>query len=263
MTTRTPRVLAVGGSDSGGGAGIQADLKTLTALGVYGATAITALTAQNTLGVHGVREVEPAFVELQMRVVLDDIGADVVKTGMLASRAIVEVVARTLRSLSPRPLLVLDPVLVAKGGARLLATDAERALVEELVPLATVVTPNAPELEALVGMPVSTLAEGRAAGERLLERGAAAVLVKGGHLDSGDEVVDQLVTSGGVVEVRGPRIETRSTHGTGCTLASATAAYLARGERLEDAVRLGRAYVEAALRRAPGLGAGHGPLGHS
>ena len=214
-----PRVLVVAGSDSGGGAGIQADIKTVTLLGAYASTALTALTAQSTLGVFGVAAVEPHFVAEQLRVVLDDLGADAIKTGMLFSKAIVEVVARELEARAFGIPIVVDPVMMAKGGARLPEPDAQRALVERLFPMAALVTPNVPEAEALTGMTIEDAEDLAGVAERLLLLGPAAVLVKGGHLP-GDTVVDLLRTADGhEVRFTGPRIATRSTHGTGCTLA--------------------------------------------
>ncbi|MBL9021483.1 MAG: bifunctional hydroxymethylpyrimidine kinase/phosphomethylpyrimidine kinase [Myxococcales bacterium] len=256
------RVLSVAGSDSGGGAGIQADIKTITALGGYAMTAITALTAQSTRGVFGVVPTDPVFVERQMRVVLDDIGADAIKTGMLHDAALVATVARVIRSLSARPKLVVDPVMVAKGGAPLLDDGAKGAVSSELLPLADVVTPNAPEAEALTGLAVEDEAGLRRAGERLLTLGARAAYMKGGHL-AGDRVVDVIVRADGPeIVLSGPRLHTRSTHGTGCTLASALAVSLAQGLTLEEAARRAREYVVGAISAAPGLGAGHGPLDH-
>lgn len=255
------RVLIVAGSDSGGGAGIQADIKTVTALGGYAATAITALTAQNTLGVHGVIPVTPEFVALQMRVVLSDLGADVIKTGMLFSKETIVAVAAELRSL--RIPVVVDPVMVAKGGEALLLDEARGALVSDLLPRATLLTPNAPEAEALTGLPVTKSEDLLRAAERLLELGPAAVLVKGGHLP-GDDVVDVLVTrTGATRRFEGPRIATRSTHGTGCTLASAIATGLGAGLVLEDAIEQARAFLDGALRAAPNFGSGHGPMHHA
>lgn len=257
----TPRVLILAGSDSGGGAGIQADIKTVTALGGYASTAITALTAQNTLGVHGVLAVDPEFVAAQMRAVLSDLGADAVKTGMLYSAELIRTIARELPRESPLPIVV-DPVMVAKGGQPLLMDEARGALVSELLPRATLITPNVPEAEVLTGLRVRHEDDLVRAGQRLLELGPRAVLVKGGHLP-GDLVVDVLVTrSGEPRRFAGPRISTRSTHGTGCTLASAIATGLGAGLSFEDAIGRARAYVEGALRRAPGFGAGHGPLHH-
>ena len=254
------RVLVVAGSDSGGGAGIQADIKTVMALGGYAATAITALTAQNTLGVHGVLPVPPEFIRQQINAVLDDIGADAVKTGMLGSAEAVQAVAAALGRHDRLPLVV-DPVMVAKGGARLLDDPAVHALRRDLLPLATLLTPNVPEAEALTGLAITDHAAARRAAQALLDLGAAAVLLKGGHLH-GAVVQDILATSAGFEVIESPRIETRHTHGTGCTLASAVAAGLAQGMPLSDAVRRGGAYVHAAILAAPGFGAGHGPLGH-
>ena len=252
------RVLVVAGSDSGGGAGIQADLKTVMALGGYATTAITALTAQNTLGVHGVYPVPPAFVQQQMRVVLDDIGADAVKTGMLGDAALIAAVAEVLRTVQVP--IVIDPVMVAKGGARLLDPAAVGALCD-LLPLAAVLTPNVPEAEALTGLTIVDEASVLAAIEALLALGPAAVLLKGGHLP-GAVVRDWLGTAEGVQRLDRPRIDTRHTHGTGCTTASAVAVGMAQGMALPDAVMRARAYVQAAIAAAPGLGEGHGPLGH-
>ena len=255
------RVLIAAGSDSGGGAGIQADLKTVTALGGYAMTAITALTAQDTRDVHGVFEVTPEFVARQMRVVLADIGADCIKTGMLHSAAIIEAVARTLRDHAPGLPVVVDPVMVAKGGARLLAADAADALIETLVPLAAVLTPNLPEAEALTGTIIASTEDMEAAAVALLAKGADAVLVKGGHLVS-EKVTDVLASEAGVTRFTGPRIETTSTHGTGCTLASGIATGLAQGLSVVAAVERARDYVRKAIETAPGLGAGFGPLNH-
>jgi len=262
LTTALGRVLVVAGSDSGGGAGIQADIKTITALGAYAATAITALTAQDTTGVRGVLPVPADFVRRQMAVVLDDIGADAVKTGMLAYGAIVEAVAAELASRAQRPTLVVDPVLFAKSGDRLLTEDAIAALKRSLLPMATLITPNLPEAEALAGMAIPDLDAMRRAASALLTLGVPAVLLKGGHLP-GDTVVDVLTTEAGIEEFTAPRIISRHTHGTGCTLASAVAAGLAQGMELHAAVKRARAYVRAAIAAAPGFGAGHGPMNHA
>ena len=227
------RVLVVAGSDSGGGAGIQADSKTCLALGVHASTALTALTAQNTLGVHGVLPVPPDFVRRQMEAVLSDSGADAVKTGMLGNAGVIEVVRGVLAG---RGLpLVLDPVMVAKGGAALLDPAALDAL-RGLIPLASVLTPNVPEAEALLGRAIVDDGAVVRAALDLLALGAGAVLLKGGHL-AGPVVRDVLVTRGTVTVLENPRVETRHTHGTGCTLASAIAAGLAQGTTLEAAVR--------------------------
>jgi hydroxymethylpyrimidine/phosphomethylpyrimidine kinase len=257
------RVLVVAGSDSGGGAGIQADVKTVTALGGYAATAITALTAQNTLGVEGVFATDPDFVERQMEAVLSDIGADAIKIGMLGSAATVQVVAKTCKRLAPMIPVVLDPVMVAKGGHPLIDSDARDALKSLLVPMAALVTPNVPEAESLSGIRIEKEADLGRAAERILLLGPAAVLVKGGHLP-GAVVVDVLRTADGVeVRFESPRIDSRSTHGTGCTLSSAIALGVAEGLTLEGAVARARLYVFEAIRTAPGLGQGHGPLNHA
>ncbi|WP_426027959.1 bifunctional hydroxymethylpyrimidine kinase/phosphomethylpyrimidine kinase [Brevundimonas sp. TWP2-3-4b2] len=253
------RVLIIAGSDSGGGAGIQADIKAVTMLGGYAATAITAITVQNTLGVHGVYPLPLDLIEAQARAVLDDIGADAIKTGMLGSTEVVERVAAILDS-SDAPAVV-DPVMVAKGGQSLLDADAVSAVKALMIPRAALLTPNAPEAEALTGLVVADLDGQRRAGEFLLGLGARAVLMKGGHIP-GDTVVDVLVTPSGETLLEGPRVDTRNTHGTGCTLASACATGLAKGLPLEAAVAEAWAYVAEAIRRAPGLGSGHGPLDH-
>ena len=256
------RVLVVAGSDSGGGAGIQADIKTITALGAYAATAITALTAQNTLGVHGILPVPPDFVVWQMEAVLDDIGADAVKTGMLGDAASIERVCETLAARAGAIPVVVDPVMCATSGARLLPVEAVTVLKRRLLPMATVLTPNLPEAEVLAGMAIGDRAAMRRAAMALLTLGANAVLLKGGHLP-GDTVVDVLATEDGVEEFAAPRIASRHTHGTGCTLASGIAAGLAQGMELRAAIVRARGYVRAAIATAPGFGAGHGPLNHA
>ena len=248
------RVLIVAGSDSGGGAGIQADIKTVTVLGGYAATAVTALTAQNTQGVHGVELVSPAFIRQQMEVVLSDIGADVIKIGMLGDEPIMKVVSEVLDSCEIP--VVLDPVMVAKGGARLIDVGAEEFLRKNLVPRATVITPNLPEAKVLTGT------TGEAAAKILCDLGAGAALVKGGHVQEA-EIRDVLVWEGGVEIFQNPRLETRHTHGTGCTLSSAIAVFLAQGVSLREAVEKSCAYVHEAIRTAPGFGGGHGPLNHA
>ena len=255
------RVLIVAGSDSGGGAGIQADIKAVTALGGFAMTAVTALTAQNTQGVHGIFGVETSFIAQQMRVVLDDLGADCLKTGMLHSVEVIETVVETLSDIAGDVPLVADPVMVAKGGARLLDEGANAALVSLLIPRANLLTPNAPEAAALTDVAVEDEDGQRRAGEKLLELGAAAALVKGGHIE-GPDVVDFLITPSETLRFADPRIETRHTHGTGCTLASAIAAGLAQGMALSDAVARARLYVRQAIAAAPGYGRGHGPLDH-
>jgi hydroxymethylpyrimidine/phosphomethylpyrimidine kinase len=254
------RVLIIAGSDSGGGAGVQADIKTVTMLGGYAATAITAITVQNTLGVSEVFPLSPELIRAQAKAVLDDIGADAIKTGMLGGRKVVEAVAALLDEAGAVPA-VIDPVMVAKGGELLLSPKALDALINLLIPRAALLTPNAPEAEVLTGVKVEDLDGQRRAGEALLALGARAVLVKGGHVP-GEQVIDLLLTASGETLLEGPRLDSRHTHGTGCTLASACAAGLAQGLKLEDAVARAWAYTAEAIRRAPGLGAGHGPLDH-
>ena len=254
------KVLIVAGSDSGGGAGIQADLKTLTALGGYGMTAITALTAQNTLGVHGVLGIDPAFVIRQIEVVLEDLGVDCVKTGMLHS---VPVIAAVVEGLSKTEApLVVDPVMIAKGGASLLDPDSTDLLKRGLISRATVLTPNAPEAEALTGRRIATLDDMRRAADDLLTLGAKTVVLKGGHVP-GAVVHDLVEGEAGSFVLESPRIATSHTHGTGCTLASAIAAGIAQGMGLKAAIERARAYVIKAIETAPGFGRGHGPLNHA
>ncbi len=255
------RVLIIAGSDSGGGAGIQADVKTVTALGGYAATAITALTIQNTLGVSGVVSTPPKAVRAQMEAVLKDIGADVLKTGMLGDTLLVETIAEAFEDLAVGIPRVVDPVMVATSGDVLLPQSAVDAVRRLMIPGAVLVTPNAPEAEVLTGKAVDGLNGQRRAAEKLLSMGAMAVLVKGGHVP-GDVIVDVLATQSGEHFFDGPRIVTSATHGTGCTLASGIAAGLARGLELKDAVALARAYLVEAIRRAPGLGQGNGPVDH-
>jgi hydroxymethylpyrimidine/phosphomethylpyrimidine kinase len=254
------RALTIAGSDSGGGAGIQADLKTFAAHRVFGTSAITAVTAQNTLGVTMWRAMPTDLVTAQIEAVAGDIGADAVKIGMLASAAIVEAVAATIAELD-LPHVVVDPVMVAKGGDRLLEEDAVAAMRTELLPRAHIVTPNVPEAEALSGLTIRSLEDMRAAGERILKLGPRVVLVKGGHLE-GPESVDVACTAHETFELRGPRIASRHTHGTGCTLSSAIAANLALGLDDRTALTRAREYLEGAIRHAPGIGRGHGPLDH-
>ncbi len=255
----TARVLIIAGSDSGGGAGIQADIKTVIALGGYAMTAVTAITVQNTLGVSAVHDIPLDIVAGQITAVLDDIGADVIKTGMLSSAAIVETVAATLQGNKiPR---VVDPVMRAKGGHALLADDAAAALKRHLIPGAALITPNLPEAEALTGRTIATISDMNAAIPDLLQLGAQAVLLKGGHL-TGERLVDMLITPKDVMRFEDERIDTTSTHGTGCTLASAIATGLAQGLSLREAVSRARAYVREAMRTAPKIGKGHGPLNH-
>jgi hydroxymethylpyrimidine/phosphomethylpyrimidine kinase len=253
--------LTIAGSDSSGGAGIQADLKTFAAHGVYGTSAITAVTAQNTRGVDGWEPVSTELVIAQIEAVASDLPPAAVKTGMLANAAIVEAVAATIAEME-LPNLVVDPVMIAKGGDRLLDEGAVATMRAELLKAAEVVTPNVPEAEVLAGMSIGDVTAMHVAARRILSMGPRVVVLKGGHLDLGADVVDVVCMVRGSFELRGPRIETRHTHGTGCTLASAIAARLARGDAAEEAIRGARHYLDGAIRRAPGLGAGHGPLDH-
>lgn len=258
----TGRVLVIAGSDPSGGAGVQADIKTVTALGGYAATAITALTVQNTTGVFAVHPVPPAVIRAQILAVLGDIGADAVKIGMIGERDAAETVAATLSENAKGVPVVLDPVLAATSGGALAAPDMVPALLERLLPLARVATPNADEAAALCGFPVDGEDAQRRAASFLVARGADAALVKGGHVPGAD-VVDLLLDGAEARAFRNPRIRTRAGHGTGCTLASAIATGLAQGAPLGEAVARAIAYVRAALLAAPGLGAGAGPLGHA
>ena len=255
------RVLIVAGSDSGGGAGIQADIKTVTALGGFATTAITALTAQNTQGVFGVVGIDPDFIRQQIQVVLSDIGADAIKTGMLHDAAVIDAVADELAPLKERVPIVIDPVMVAQSGASLLESAALSTLARRLPPLASVLTPNLPEAEKLLGVTIDSVVAMESAATQLLELGSRAVLLKGGHM-AGETVVDVLASESGLERFESPRIESRHLHGTGCTLASAIATGLAQRLSLRDAVLRARAYLQAAIRAAPGLGQGSGPVGH-
>ncbi len=252
--------LTIAGSDSGGGAGIQADLKTFHQFGVYGTSAIVALTAQNTLGVHAVHPVPEAMVAAQLEALAGDLPPAAVKTGMLATAGLVRLVADAIRRHGWREY-VLDPVMVATSGDRLLDAAAEAVVRAELLPLATLVTPNLEEAGILTGRPVRTVADMERAGRRLLTLGAASALVKGGHLE-GDTMTDVLVTPAGLQHFVRPRLATSSTHGTGCTLSAAIAAGLALGRPLQTAVPDALDYLYRALQSAPGLGRGHGPLNH-
>ncbi|MCH8921203.1 MAG: bifunctional hydroxymethylpyrimidine kinase/phosphomethylpyrimidine kinase [Chloroflexi bacterium] len=255
-----PSVLTIAGSDSSAGAGIQADLKTFAALGVYGTCAITAITAQNTRGVNAVQETPPGIVAAQIDAVAADIRPDAIKTGMLASAPIIEVVAAKVREYG-LPNLVVDPVMVAKSGDRLLRDDAVTVLRDLLLPLAAVVTPNLPEAEVLAGFAIDSDEDVRRAAKEIVGLGARAVVVKGGHREAA-EAVDVLYDGTTFRDYSAPRIDTTSTHGTGCTFASAIAAYLARGEPLAEAVGRAKEYLTEALRRAYPIGGGHGPVHH-
>jgi len=251
--------LTIAGSDSGGGAGIQADLKTFAAHGVFGMSVLTAVTAQNTRTVTATFRLPPDLVTAQLDAVVDDLPVHAVKIGMLADAAIADAVAAAL-SRHRLGLVVLDPVMIAKGGASLLSDAAVDVLRTRLLPMASLVTPNMPEAAALTGRRVTSVVEQREAARTLLDMGAPAVLVKGGHLDG--PAIDILALPGSLFELRSERLATRHTHGTGCTLSAAIAARLALGHELHDAVELAKAYVTRAIEQAPGLGQGHGPLQH-
>ena len=253
-----PRALTIAGSDSGAGAGIQADLKTFAALDVYGLSALTAVTAQNTQGVRAVQELPPALIEAQIDAVLEDIGTNASKTGMLSSPAVIEAVAGRIRRWKLR--LVVDPVMVAKGGDALLQPEAVATLRLVLLPLAEVVTPNLPEAQTLTGRPVETLGQIRDAARAIADFGPRHVIVKGGH--SASAPVDIYFDGERFVEFAAERIATRHTHGTGCTFSAAITALLARGEPVEAAVAGAKQYITEAIRAAPGIGAGHGPVEH-
>jgi hydroxymethylpyrimidine/phosphomethylpyrimidine kinase len=259
LSQRPPRILTIAGSDSSGGAGIQADIKTITMLGGYAMSAITAVTAQNTRGVTGVETLPPDFVAAQIDACLEDIGADAVKIGMLGSADVAEIVADRLEDLG-RPI-VFDPVMVATSGS-VLTDEATIDMFDWLMEIATLVTPNIPELAVLAGRDLPDDNAVIAAAAALAERSGTAVLAKGGHA-SGDRVTDRLIhPDGSFVAFEDPRIDTRHTHGTGCTLSSAIATLLGHGQGLDHAVRLGRQFVRSALEAAPGFGSGHGPMGH-
>lgn len=256
------RVLIIAGSDSGGGAGIQADIKTVTCLGGYAATAITALTAQNTQGVFGICDVPDNFIESQITLVLEDIGADALKTGMLHKASVIDTVAKSIASYTQKIPFVLDPVMFAKGGAALLQPDALEALKTKLLPMAALITPNIPEAEHLAGVSIHNADDMQKAAEKILGLGCKAVLIKGGHME-GDTLIDLLVDGKGSEIFTQGRITTTSTHGTGCTMASAIATSLAQGMKLKAAVARARDYVRKAIEAAPNIGTGHGPLGHN
>ena len=269
MNERTgiPTAMTIAGSDSGGGAGIQADLKAFSALGVYGASAITALTAQNTVGVTGIFAADPDFVAEQIETVLNDIRIDAIKIGMLGTPALIDAIADALERRPHCPPIVLDPVMVAKSGDSLLPDDAVATLLKRLVPMATVVTPNLPETGVLLSEPAPHDQDSmKKAARKLLALGPRSVLVKGGHLEDigEDDIVDVLLVDDKFHEFRSTRIRTKNTHGTGCTLSSAIAACLARGMALEAAVGAAHAYLQAAIAGADTLhiGSGHGPVHH-
>jgi hydroxymethylpyrimidine/phosphomethylpyrimidine kinase len=259
---RQGRVLIIAGSDPSGGAGLQADIKTVTALGGYAAACVTALTVQNTKGVSAVHAVAPALIAAQVDAVLSDIGADAVKIGMIGSAAAAELAAQILSPHAAAIPIVLDPVLASTSGDALAGQGAAAAILNKLAPLAALITPNVYEAEALTGLSIASEDDMAAAGAALIAAGAGAALVKGGHL-AGAEVKDVLVTKSGVRIFSNPRIETTSTHGTGCTLSSAIAAGLAQGLALQAAVKRAIDYVHIAIKTAPGFGQGAGPLNHT
>ncbi|MDM5187195.1 bifunctional hydroxymethylpyrimidine kinase/phosphomethylpyrimidine kinase [Bacillus sp. DX4.1] len=256
------KALTIAGSDSGGGAGIQADLKTFQELGVYGMTAITAITAQNTLGVQGVYPVAIEGIQEQLHSIGTDLTPDAVKLGMLFSSEIIDVVAENIKKFDWNNI-VLDPVMIAKGGASLLQQEAVQALKEHLLPIATVVTPNVPEAEVLTGMEIHNIEDSKQAAKVLHELGAKYVLMKGGHAAyQGDEVIDLLFDGEKFIEYRSERIYSKQTHGSGCTFASAVTAGLAKGYRIEEAVQEAKSFISIAIEQRLNIGSGHGPTNH-
>ncbi|MFX0022241.1 MAG: bifunctional hydroxymethylpyrimidine kinase/phosphomethylpyrimidine kinase [Candidatus Hermodarchaeota archaeon] len=257
------KVLTIAGSDSGGGAGIQADLKTFSALGVFGMSAITALTAQNTIGVQGIFEIDPEFVGKQIDSVMNDMGADAWKTGMLSNAEIIEVVADRA-SYYNIGLLIVDPVMVAKSGDSLLNSKANSTLISKLIPIAHVITPNLHETQILTEMEISNINEVQESAVKIFSMGAKNVVIKGGHLHDVNESIDILYDGKKFIEFRSPRIKTNNTHGTGCTFASAIAAELAKGKDVKNAVHIAKAYLTNAIQKADDLliGKGHGPTDH-
>lgn len=257
----TSKALTIAGSDSGGGAGIQADLKTFQELGVYGMSVITAVTAQNTLGVHGIDEMGEAAVARQLDAIGMDLAPDAVKTGMLVNASIIRIVAEKVLQYGWRNL-VIDPVMVAKGGASLLQQEAVRSLIEHLIPLAQVVTPNLPEAELLTGMTIRTLRDREEAAKRIVQMGARSVVLKGGHDDAIDRVVDLLYDGESCTYMEGERIHTRHTHGTGCTYSAALTAELAQGRTTAEAAQTAKSFIQAAIEDSLAIGAGQGPTNH-
>jgi len=255
------RVLTIAGSDSGGGAGIQADIKAIAAMGGHASSAVTAITVQNTMGVSDIHPVPDEIVAAQINAVLDDIGADAIKTGLLSSAGLIKTVGHVWDEKASQIPLIVDPVMVATSGDKLIKDDAVEAIRDILLPKAYLVTPNIPEAEALAGGKITDLETQIGAGEELIELGAQAALIKGGHL-TGNVMRDVLISPSGMNIMERPRIETRHTHGTGCTLASAIAALLAQGYSLADAVQSAGDYLHEAIARAPGFGEGHGPIDH-
>ncbi|MGG6309570.1 bifunctional hydroxymethylpyrimidine kinase/phosphomethylpyrimidine kinase [Paenibacillus macerans] len=259
--SRIARALTIAGSDSGGGAGIQADLKTFQELGVYGMSAITAITVQNTLGVSNVYPLPPEAAAEQIEAVGSDLGVDALKTGMLFSAGIIDAVAERIRAFG-WTRVVVDPVMIAKGGASLLQPEAVQAMKELLLPMAYIVTPNIPEAEALSGLSIRSMEDRREAAKRICGFGAQQVVIKGGHADSGDQVIDLFYDGAEFTELVGRRIPTRHTHGTGCTFSAALTAELANGTPALQAVGTARAFIQAAIEQELGLGQGHGPTNH-
>lgn len=258
---RIPSVLTIAGSDSGGGAGIQADLKTYTAIGVFGMSAITSLTAQNTTGVYGIFDVDPDFVAKQIDVIFEDLHVDVVKTGMLSNAGIIKAVAHTLKKWKVEKIVV-DPVMRAKGGDPLLMPEATETLISDFLPLAYVVTPNIPEAEVLSGMEIKKREDMLEAAKKIHALGPKYVLMKGGHLEEDEVSIDYLFTGEGFYDFRAKRFYTKNTHGTGCTYASAIAAYLAKGENIVEAVKHAKIFVTGGVKYALEHGKGHGPVNH-
>ena len=258
---KIPSVLTIAGSDSGGGAGIQADLKTYTALGVFGMSAITSLTAQNTTGVYGIFNVDPEFVAKQIDVIFEDFNIDVVKTGMLSNSEIIKAVVKSLKKWKIE-MIVVDPVMRAKGGDPLLLPDATETLISEFLPMAYVVTPNVPEAEVLSGMKIKTNEDMLEAAKKIRALGPKYVLMKGGHLEEDEFAIDYLYTGEDFFEFKSERFHTKNTHGTGCTYASAIAAYLAKWNDIVDAVKLAKVFVTGGVKYGLEHGKGHGPVNH-
>ncbi|MBN1275892.1 MAG: bifunctional hydroxymethylpyrimidine kinase/phosphomethylpyrimidine kinase [Deltaproteobacteria bacterium] len=255
------KALTIAGSDSGGGAGIQADLKTFTAFGVFGTSAITALTAQNTLGVQGILEIAPEFVIKQITSVLDDIGADAVKTGMLANPEIVSAVAKTLRDYGIKNIVV-DPVMIAKSGDSLLTKDACNRLINELIPLAAVVTPNIQEAEAILDTRIDSIEDMKKAGAMIRAMGCGWAVIKGGHMEQGEEAIDVVYNGEEYFLLSEKRYKTKNCHGTGCTFSSAIAAGIAKGYPVLRAIRQAKGFISMAIKESFAIGAGHGPTNH-
>jgi hydroxymethylpyrimidine/phosphomethylpyrimidine kinase len=253
------RALTIAGSDSGGGAGIQADLKTFMARGVFGMSAITAVTAQNTLGVQGIHAIPNEIIAKQIDMVIEDIGIDAVKTGMLGTAEVIELVVEKLKE-HKVGVLVVDPVMIAKGGARLLQQDAVNSMIHKLLPIASIITPNIPEAEVLTGKSIKSLAEMESAARQLVAMGAKAAVVKGGHSEG--EPVDVFYDGTEMVFLEGKRFETKHTHGTGCTFSACIAAELAKGKSMAESVRVAKLFITAAISDVLGLGSGHGPTNH-